>query len=332
MWILFATIYALLIGFYTVLRKKASQKTNLLFVLAVSSSIGFLLVSWSAAEAVTLSWQYILFIFGKSIIVSQAWVFELIALKNYYISSLQPISAIKVVIAFIANMLIFNEQVVWWKFIGVVIIFVGLITLNQYDRKTLKNANNFNLNKIDLNKNIVKFENIGNENVYIEKSNKVSENVIVETDMQTLKKRRIKAIIFFIFSCIFNETSGILDKIILNHVSTNQMQFWFMLFVAIIIWIYFFVLCAKKRKMQVQKSDWKNYLMYIIPFILIIADRFLFTALSQPNVLVTGVSIIKQLSTIVAVIFGGLLYKEPNLKYKLIYLAIILVGIIIVLV
>lgn len=292
----------------------------------------FLLVSWSAAEAVTLSWQYILFIFGKSIIVSLAWVFELIALKNYYISSLQPISAIKVVIAFIANMLIFNEQVVWWKFIGVVIIFAGLITLNQYDRKTLKNANNFNLNKIDLNKNIVKFENIGNENVYIEKSNKVSENVIVETDMQTLKKRRIKAIIFFIFSGIFNETSGILDKIILNHVSTNQMQFWFMLFVAIIIWIYFFVLCAKKRKMQVQKSDWKNYLMYIIPFILIIADRFLFTALSQPNVLVTGVSIIKQLSTIVAVIFGGLLYKEPNLKYKLIYLAIILVGIIIVLV
>ena len=79
---MFATIYALLIGFYTVLRKKASQKTNLLFVLAVSSSIGFLLVSWSAAEAVTLSWQYILFIFGKSIIVSQAWVFELIALKN----------------------------------------------------------------------------------------------------------------------------------------------------------------------------------------------------------------------------------------------------------
>lgn len=332
MWVLFATIYALLIGFYTVLMKKASQKTNLLFVLAVSSSIGFLLVSWSAVEAVTLSWQYILFIFGKSIIVSLALVFELIALKNYYISSLQPISAIKVVIAFIANMLIFNEQVVWWKFIGVVIIFAGLITLNQYDRKTLKNANDLNSNNIGLNKNIVKYENIGNENAYIEKNNKVSENVVVETDMQTLKKRRIKAIIFFIFSCIFNETSGILDKIILNHVSTNQMQFWFMLFVAIIIWIYFFVLCTKKRKMQVQKSDWKNYLMYIIPFILIIADRFLFTALSQPNVLVTGVSIIKLLSTIVAVIFGGLLYKEPNLKYKLIYLAIILVGIIIVLV
>ena len=332
MWVLFATIYALLIGFYTVLMKKASQKTNLLFVLAVSSSIGFLLVSWSAVEAVTLSWQYILFIFGKSIIVSLALVFELIALKNYYISSLQPISAIKVVIAFIANMLIFNEQVVWWKFIGVVIIFAGLITLNQYDRKTLKNANDLNSNNIGLNKNIVKYENIGNENAYIEKNNKVSENVVVETDMQTLKKRRIKAIIFFIFSCIFNETSGILDKIILNHVSTNQMQFWFMLFVAIIIWIYFFVLCTKKRKMQVQKSDWKNYLMYIIPFILIIADRFLFTALSQPNVLVAGVSIIKLLSTIVAVIFGGLLYKEPNLKYKLIYLAIILVGIIIVLV
>lgn len=130
-------------------------------------------------------------------------MFELIALKNYYISSLQPISAIKVVIAFIANMLIFNEQVVWWKFIGVVIIFAGLITLNQYDRKTLKNANNFNLNKIDLNKNIVKFENVGNENVYIEKSNKVSENVIVETDMQTLKKTTNKSDNIFHFFVYF---------------------------------------------------------------------------------------------------------------------------------
>ena len=47
MWILYTTIYALLIGFFTVLRKIASQKSNILFVLAFSSTLGFVLISWS---------------------------------------------------------------------------------------------------------------------------------------------------------------------------------------------------------------------------------------------------------------------------------------------
>ena len=116
----------------------------------------------------------------------------------------------------------------------------------------------------------------------------------------------------------------------MRSISTNQMQFWFMFFVSVIIWVAFFILCLKEKRMLVGKADWKNWTMYVFPVILIVADRFLFTALSQPDVLVSGVAIIKQLSTVVSVIFGGLLYKEPKLQYKLIYLAFILVGIVIV--
>ena len=39
---------------------------------------------------------------------------------------------------------------------------------------------------------------------------------------------------------------------------------------------------------------------------------------------------LKELSTIMIVIYGAMLFKEPNLKKKLIYLAFILIGIIIV--
>ena len=109
MWILFTTIYGVLIGFFTVLRKTASQKSNILFVLAFSSTLGFLFVSWSAPEAFLVGWQNILLILGKAFIVALAWVSELIALKNYFISSLQPISAIKVVVSFVASLLIFRE-------------------------------------------------------------------------------------------------------------------------------------------------------------------------------------------------------------------------------
>ncbi len=328
MWILYASIYGILIGFFTVLRKKATEKSNVLFVLAFSSTIGFLLIVWSAGEAFLLNWQNILSIFGKSCVVALAWIFELFALRNYYISSLQPISAIKIIISFVASLLIFGEPFVWWKLFGVAIIFVSLILLNVYDSRLIKNGQAYIKKFHDLNSILKSTNRYELRNLNEQESMGLSLNF--NGVQQNLNKRRIKAIIFFVLACICSETSAILDKLIIDQVSTSQMQFWFMFFVSVIIWVAFFVLCIKEKKMLVCKADWKNWAMYVFPVILIVADRFLFTALSQPDVLVSGVAIIKQLSTIVSVIFGGLLYKEPKLQYKLIYLAFILVGIVIV--
>lgn len=307
MWILYASIYATIIGFFSVFKKKATAKTNTLFVLAFHGTLGFLLLSWTAFfDAFKISSQSFLFLLLKSFIVAFMWIFELIALKKYYISSLQPISSIKVVIGFVAGIIIFSEPFVWWKCIGVAIIFVGLVMLNFYDAK-----------------HIVKFES--------SKSN--FENMNASThDEQQLKRNRITAITLFLLSCILSEISAILDKFILNNISPNQMQFWFMMLVSIILWICFFAACIKNKNMLVSKSDFKNFYIYLIACILIIADRFLFTALSQPDVLVSGVSVIKQISIIVSVIFGGLWFKEPKLKNKLAFLAIILAGIVVVLI
>ena len=102
MWILYLVIYSFLIGFYTIYRKKATERTNILFVLSLSSTIGFLLVSWSIVESFQISINNVLIIFVKALLISFGWIFELIALNKYYISSLQPISSIKVIITFIA--------------------------------------------------------------------------------------------------------------------------------------------------------------------------------------------------------------------------------------
>ena len=307
MWILYASIYATIIGFFSVFKKKATARTNTLFVLAFHSTLGFLLLSWTAFfDALKISPQSILFLLIKSVIVAFMWIFELIALKKYYISSLQPISSIKVVIGFVAGIIIFSEPFVWWKCIGVAIIFVGLVMFNFYDAK-----------------HIVKFES--------SKSNFENMNAS-NHDEQQLKRNRITAITLFLLSCILSEISAILDKFILNNISPNQMQFWFMMLVSIILWICFFAACIKNKNMLVSKSDFKNFYIYLIAFILIVADRFLFTSLSQPDVLVSGVSVIKQISIIVSVIFGGLWFKEPKLKNKLAFLAIILAGIVVVLI
>ncbi len=307
MWILYASIYATIIGFFSVFKKKATARTNTLFVLAFHSTLGFLLLSWTAFfDAFKISSQSFLFLLLKSFIVAFMWIFELIALKKYYISSLQPISSIKVVIGFVAGIIIFSEPFVWWKCIGVAIIFVGLVMFNFYDAK-----------------HIVKFES--------SKSNFENMNAS-NHDEQQLKRNRITAITLFLLSCILSEISAILDKFILNNISPNQMQFWFMMLVSIILWICFFAACIKNKNMLVSKSDFKNFYIYLIACILIVADRFLFTSLSQPDVLVSGVSVIKQISIIVSVVFGGIWFKEPKLKNKLAFLAIILAGIVVVLI
>ena len=324
MWILYAVLYAIFVGFYNVLRKKACEKTNLLFLLAITNTFGFFLVAFAFTEAMQVSANNLILILIKSIILSLSWVLEIIAFKNYYISSLQPISAIKVVLTFVASLIIFDENLVWWRFIGVAIIFIGLISLNQFDKKTLKNniiqsnINNSNLNKRAINDN--KIENA-------EKSNKF---ILNDIEIGNFKKKRILSIVCFSFSCLLNGISGILDKFILTDVTTNQLQFWFMLFISALFWLYFFIYCIAIKRINIKKSDWKNYLLYILPIFEVLANGFIFMSIGDENAVMSAISVLKELSTIMIVIYGAMLFKEPNLKKKLIYLAFILIGIIIV--
>ena len=70
MWVLYILIFSVIIGFYSVLRKKAAEKTNILFVLAFTTTLGFLFVSWSAKEAMAVSSTDMILLIVKAIIVS----------------------------------------------------------------------------------------------------------------------------------------------------------------------------------------------------------------------------------------------------------------------
>ena len=291
MWVLYICVYAILTGFFTIFRKQAVKDSNVFFVLSISSIIGFLLVSWKATEAVAISWEYILLIMFKALIISISWALELIAIRDYYISILQPISAIKVIIGFVASVIIFNEPVLWWQLVGVLIVVLGIAFLKKDEKENLF------LKRLDVN-----------------------------------KKKERKVIIFFVISCILSEISAIIDKYTLQTITSNQLQWWFMLFCAFFITLFFFGMCCYKKKMLVKKEDWKNVFMYAFPFILIFMDSLLFKGLMDPNSKASLVSIIKQLSLVVSVVVGGLLFKEKNLKNRLYYLGFILCGIVIILI
>lgn len=290
MWILYICLYGFLIGFFNVYKKQAVKDSSVLSVLTIYTVTGFLLISWKAAEAFTLSYEYILLILLKSAIIVTSWNLELNAIKDYYISILQPLSAIRVVIAFCASILIFSEPSSWMQFVGILIVGIGIALLNN-----------------DKNKNLFITRKVG-------------------------YKKLNKVVIFFLISCILSETSAIFDKFALQNITQNQMQWWFMFFDSIFLILITVVVSLIKKKPVITKSDFMNIYAYAVGLILIVADNLLFTGLMDPASKASIAAVLKQITLVVTVLFGGLMFKEPNLKERLYVLAIILCGIIIILI
>ncbi len=311
MWIYYTIIYSILIGFFGIFKKKAVEKSNVFFVVSLYSTVVFLLIAITRRQSIILENNELLLIILKSFIVTLSWTLEIIALKNYMISSLQPISSIKVVIGYLAGIYIFHDSNIWWKYLGVIIIFFALIMLNSFDTN-----NGTKILKMNKYKSYTNAKTTNNN----------------YTAEYKIKNKRILSIVCFFVACILSEMSAILDVFIMKKISSSQMQFWFMLFVSIMSWMILLFYSIKNKCILIKKSDWKNLYIYITAIILMVGDRFLFTALEDPNVMASRVTILKQLSIVISVIVGSFVFNEPNLQKKLICLIVIILGIIIILI
>ncbi len=130
-----------------------------------------------------------------------------------------------------------------------------------------------------------------------------------------------------LLSCVFNAVSGTMDKMLMStgEITSSQLQFWFMLLLSVMYFVY-----IKARGERINfRTGLKNTAIYIISALLILGDRILFVANSDPRSMVTVMTLIKQCSVPVTIISGMLVYKEKNILYKLICAAIIIAGILI---
>ncbi|MBE7022293.1 MAG: DMT family transporter [Ruminococcaceae bacterium] len=126
-------------------------------------------------------------------------------------------------------------------------------------------------------------------------------------------------------SCLLNAVSGILDKYIMSHraVSSIQLQFWFMLMLSAMYFIYIHI---KGEKLDVRGCA-KNPYIYILSFLLVVGDRLLFMANSYESSQVTVMTLIKQSAVIVAILSGKFVYGE-KIARKLWCAGIIIFGIV----
>jgi drug/metabolite transporter (DMT)-like permease len=142
-----------------------------------------------------------------------------------------------------------------------------------------------------------------------------------------------KWIFFLVAAALLGSASGLYDKYLMapqeeGGLGLNRMfvQGWYNLYQAAMMAIVFLTLWFPKRK-STTPFKWRNEILLISLF-LTAADMAYFYALSEPDAMISIVSMVRRGSVIVSFLFGALLLHEKNLKAKAFDLLLVLLGMI----
>lgn len=134
-----------------------------------------------------------------------------------------------------------------------------------------------------------------------------------------------KIVIMAFASCLLNAVSGLLDKLLMKDLSSSQLQFWYLLFLALMYLI--FIIVSKTHVHMI--STLKNHWIWILSILIVVADRALFLANGIDGSRVTVMTLLKQSGSVVAILGGRFIFHEKNTGHKLVCAAIIIAGIVI---
>ena len=123
---------------------------------------------------------------------------------------------------------------------------------------------------------------------------------------------------------LLGAVSGLYDKHIMKSLSPMFVQSWFNLYQMIIM----AVVCALMwypRRHQTTPFHWSRAIPLISIFICL-ADFAYFTSLNDPDSMISVVSLVRRSSVIVSFLCGVIIFKERNIKAKVLDLALLLAG------
>jgi len=138
--------------------------------------------------------------------------------------------------------------------------------------------------------------------------------------------------IFAIIGATFlGASSGLYDKFLIQYqnLAPQTLQFWFCWYTVLILLLLMSITWfpkAKKRK----AFTWR-WSIPAVGILLQTADYFYFKALQDPEALIMLLSAIKRSQILIAVLVGGILFKEKNKRKKLVPLLGILIGVALIL-
>ena len=133
-----------------------------------------------------------------------------------------------------------------------------------------------------------------------------------------------KYLYLIILSSFLSAISGLIDKVVLKTINVGQMQFWFMFLLMVLFNLTY--VGMKMRNPSEIKMQFDKYALFA-SMALVISDRLYFTAVAVPSSLLSVIMPIRFISVFISVLVGGFIFKERNLKGKLIGIISMLLGI-----
>ncbi len=295
MWIAFALLSALLLGFYDV-SKKISLKDNaiipVLFLNTLFCSLLFVpFIALSGNAIGSDAFLYVpqtslheqVFIMLKAVIVLSSWILGYKAIKHLPLTIVGPINATRPVMVLVGALLLYGERLNLWQWAGVALSIVSFFMLSRSGRK------------------------------------------------EGIKFSHNKWIAFLIAAAVLGACSGLYDRLILAPVSEGGLglhrmtvQAYYNFYQCILMFVAMLTMWLPKRRSSTPLK-W-HWAIPVISIFLSAADLAYFYALTKPDAMIAVVSMIRRGSVVVSFCIGSIFLHEKNLRSKFTDVILILLS------
>ncbi len=285
MWVLFAIMSAIGLGFYDVMKKLSLKDNNVPIVLLLNTLFGTILMSPVLIDCLAKGEYgpgFGLYGHGlialKSLIVLSSWILGYFAIKHLPLTIQGPINASRPVMVLVGALLIFGEKLNLLQWIGILLGFVSLFMISK----------------------------VGSQ--------------------EGFSLKHSKWLWMSIAATFLGAVSALYDKYLLNTVGLAPLmvQSWYSLYQLIMMGIAVLIL----RRLHTHSSTpfhWRWAIVGISVF-LTGADLAYFYCLSNPDAMISVVSMIRRGSVLISFFYGVVILHEKNIRTKLIDLSILLLS------
>lgn len=294
MWLSFAFLSAVLLGFYDSCKKQALGGNAVIPVLFLNTLfcslifVPFIVLSYCSPVlddsifkvADYGGWAVQKWILLKSVIVLSSWTLGYYGMKHLPLTIVGPINATRPVLVLLGAMLIFGEKLNCLQWTGVLFAVVSFFMLSRSGKKE----------GIDFEHNVWIYAVVG--------------------------------------AAILGAVSGLYDKFLMNPnglaLDKMAVQSWYNIYQCGMMGVMMMLIWYPNRR-KTTPFSWKWSIIFISIF-LSVADFVYLYALSMPGAMISIVSMVRRGSVIVSFLFAALVFKEKNLRSKAVDLALVLLG------
>lgn len=294
MWLSFAFLSAILLGFYDSCKKQALGGNAVIPVLFLNTLfcslifVPFIVLSYCSPVlddsifkvADYGGWAVQKWILLKSVIVLSSWTLGYYGMKHLPLTIVGPINATRPVLVLLGAMLIFGEKLNCLQWTGVLLAVVSFFMLSRSGKKE----------GIDFEHNVWIYAVVG--------------------------------------AAILGAVSGLYDKFLMNPnglaLDKIAVQSWYNIYQCGMMGVMMMLIWYPNRQ-KTTPFRWKWSIIFISIF-LSVADFVYLYALSMPGAMISIVSMVRRGSVIVSFLFASLVFKEKNLRSKAVDLALVLLG------